>query len=60
MAAYSRITGLVFLAGFAGITSGSSSSAVVLPFYAAVLAAFTWIAVAAVHLYRRTSPTSSL
>ena len=48
MAWYTRLTGLIFLAGFAGITSGSSSSAVVLPFYAAVLAAFAWIAVVAV------------
>lgn len=61
LAWYSRVTGLVFLAGFASITSGSSSSAVVVPFYAAVLAAFTWIAVVAVHLYlRTTTQTSSL
>ena len=60
LAGYSRITGLVFLAGFAGVASGSSSSAVVLPFYAAVLAAFTWIAIVAVHLYRRSTQTSSL
>ena len=36
MAVYSRITGLVFLAGFTGVTTGSASSAIVLPFYAAV------------------------
>ncbi len=53
MAIYSRITGVAFLAGFAGVTTGSSSSAIVLPFYAAVLAAFTWIAIVAVSLYRR-------
>ena len=53
MAIYSRITGVVFGAGFAGVTTGSSSSAIVLPFYAAVLAAFTWIAIVAVNLYRR-------
>jgi hypothetical protein len=52
MARYSLITGVIFLAGFAGITTGSSSSAVVLPFYVAVLAAFTWLSVLAVHLYR--------
>jgi hypothetical protein len=28
---------------------------VVLPFYAAVLAAFTWLAVVSVHLYRHVS-----
>jgi hypothetical protein len=60
MAIYSRITALAFLAAFAGITTGSSSSAVVLPFYAAVLATWIWIAVTSVHLYRRTSDPSSL
>ena len=60
LAWYSRITGLIFLAGFAGVASGSSSIAVVLPFYAAVLAAFTWMAVVAVHVYRRAGQTSSL
>jgi hypothetical protein len=53
MAIYSSITGVVFGAGFAGVTTGSSSSAIVLPFYAAVLAAFSWIAIVAVSLYRR-------
>ena len=60
MAWYSRGTGLIFLSGFAGVASGSSSSAVVLSFYAAVLAAFAWIAVVAVHLYRRTAQPGSL
>jgi len=53
LAIYSRVTGVVFAAAFAGVTTGSSSSAIVLPFYAAVLAAFTWLAVVSVHLYRR-------
>jgi hypothetical protein len=53
MAVYSRLTGLAFLAGFAGVTSGSSSSAVVLPFHVAVLAVWTWLAVVAVRLYQR-------
>jgi hypothetical protein len=53
MAVYSRVTGLVFLAAFAGVASGSSSSAAVIPFYAAVLAAWAWIAAVSVHLYRR-------
>jgi len=52
MAIYSRLTGVAFLAGFAGITTGSSSSAIVLPFYAVVLAAFTWLAVMSIRLYR--------
>jgi uncharacterized protein DUF998 len=55
MASYSRITGIAFGAAFAGIATGSSASAVVLPFYAAVLAAFTWLAVVSVHLYRHVS-----
>jgi hypothetical protein len=52
MVIYSRVTGVVFAAAFAGITTGSSSSAIVLPFYGAVLAAFTWLAIVSVYLYR--------
>jgi hypothetical protein len=52
MAVYSRVTGVVFGAAFAGVATGSGSSAIVLPFYAAVLAAFTWLAIVSVHLYR--------
>ena len=53
LAVYSRVTGLAFLAAFAGVTTGSSSSAIVLPFYAGVLIAWIWVAVVSVHLYRR-------
>jgi hypothetical protein len=53
LAIYSRLTGVVFAAAFAGVTTGSSSSVIVLPFYAAVLAAFIWLAVVSVHVYRR-------
>ena len=52
LAVDSRASGLAFLAAFAGVTTGSSSSAVVLPFYAGVLIAWTWLAVTSVHLYR--------
>ena len=52
LAWYSLLTGVVFGAAFAGVATGSASSAIVLPFYAAVLAAFTWLAVVSVHLYR--------
>ena len=55
MAVYSRVTGVVFGAAFAGVATGSASAAVVVPFYAAVLAAFTWLAIVSVHLYRRVS-----
>lgn len=60
LALYSRITGLAFLAAFAGVTTGSSSSAVVLPFYGGVLIAWTWIAVTSVHLYRRAAEPRAL
>src|SRR6266567_4612832 len=53
LAIYSRASGLAFLAAFAGVTTGSSSSAIVVPFYAGVLIAWIWIAVTSVHLYRR-------
>ena len=55
LAVYSRITAVAFGAAFAGVTTGSTSSAIVLPFYGAVLAAFVWLAVVSVHLYRRTA-----
>ncbi|QRP47547.1 DUF998 domain-containing protein [Amycolatopsis sp. FDAARGOS 1241] len=42
---YSRATGVVFLTGFLGVASGSTSPAVVLGFWAAVVLAFTWLAV---------------
>ena len=53
LAIYSLITGAVFLAAFAGVTTGSSSPAIVLPFYAAVTAVFAWLAIVSAHLYRR-------
>lgn len=50
----SRITGVLFLAAFVGISSGPDPSpAVVLGFVAAVIIVFTWMAAVAVHLYRR-------
>jgi hypothetical protein len=55
LAVYSRVTGVVFGTAFAGVATGSASSAIVLPFYGAVLAAFAWLAVVSVHLYRRTA-----
>ena len=52
LAIYSQVTGAAFAAAFAGVTTGSSSPAIVLPFYCAVTAVFTWLAVVSVHLYR--------
>ncbi len=52
---YSLLTGIVFLLGFAGVASGSTSAAVVLGFWVGVVVAFSWIAAVSVHLYRRAS-----
>jgi hypothetical membrane protein len=49
-ARYSRITGVVFLAGFAGVTTGQP--ALTLAFVAAVIAAWIWMAAVAVDRYR--------
>lgn len=49
----SRITGLVFLAGFAGLASGSDSSAVVLGFWIALVVAWGWMGALALSLYQR-------
>ena len=51
---FARLTGVMFLAGFAGVASGSSSPVVVLGFWVAVILAWAWIAVTSVELYRRT------
>lgn len=56
-ALFSVVSGAAFLAGFAAIASGSDSPAVVLGFWAALLLAWSWLAVVAVHLYRRAGPT---
>ncbi|MFJ1761024.1 DUF998 domain-containing protein [Amycolatopsis sp. NPDC088138] len=50
---YSRISGLLFLIGFAGVASGSTSPAVTLGFWAAVIVAWTWLATTSAHLTRR-------
>jgi len=55
-AAFSRVTGVVFLAAFVGIASGSGSTATVVPFVAAVVLVSAWMAAVAAHLYNRTSP----
>jgi hypothetical membrane protein len=51
-AAYSRITGVVFVAAFAGVATGSTSAGVVLAFTAAVVLAFVWLAAVANRLRR--------
>jgi hypothetical protein len=52
-AAFSRVTGLLFFAGFAGIASGRGSVAINLAFTASVVLVCAWISAVAVHLYRR-------
>ncbi|HEU4425371.1 MAG TPA: DUF998 domain-containing protein [Pilimelia sp.] len=47
----SRITGVVFLAGFAGIASGSHGPTT-LAFVAAVLIVWAWLTAVSVHFYR--------
>lgn len=51
-AAYSRVTGVVFFAGFVGIASGSGTPATVLGFWIAVIAAWAWLSALSLHLYR--------
>ena len=51
-AAYSRVTGVVFLAAFAGIASGSGTPAVILSFVAAVILVFAWLTMVAVRTYK--------
>jgi hypothetical protein len=51
-AAFSVVTGLVFLVAFAGLASGSSSAAVVLGFWAALLLAWSWLALLSIRTYR--------
>jgi len=53
-ARYSRITGIVFLAGFAGIAAGSGHPAAVLGLWVAVIAALTWLSALSAHLYATT------
>jgi Protein of unknown function (DUF998) len=52
-AAFSIVTGIAFVVAFGGVASGSSSSAVVLGFWAALILAWAWLAAVSVHLYRR-------
>ena len=55
-AVFSRVTGVVFLAAFAGIASGSAGPATTLPFVAAVVLVSAWMSATAAHLYNHTAP----
>ncbi|GLZ49053.1 hypothetical protein Acsp06_52380 [Actinomycetospora sp. NBRC 106375] len=54
LAWFSRITGVLFLVGFAGIATGSATPVVVLGFWVALIVAWTWLALVSLDLYRRT------
>jgi hypothetical membrane protein len=51
LARFSRVTGVVFLAGFAGIASGSHGPTV-LAFVAAVIVVWAWLSTVSVRYYR--------
>ncbi|MQA77733.1 MAG: DUF998 domain-containing protein [Streptosporangiales bacterium] len=53
MAVFSVVTGVVFLAAFAGIASGSAGPVTTLPFVGAVALSFVWLATVSGRLYRR-------
>jgi len=58
LAWFSRITGVLFLAAFAGVASGSGSAAVVIAFWGALLVTWTWIATISIDAYRATGPSA--
>ena len=49
---FSIVTGIAFVVAFGGVASGSSSAAVVLGFWAALILAWAWLDAVSVHLYR--------
>jgi hypothetical protein len=51
-AAFSAVTGGLFLAGFAGIASGAGDVAVNLAFVASILLVWAWMSAVAVDRYR--------
>lgn len=57
-AIFSRATGLLFLVGFGGVASGSSSPVVVLGFWVALLVVWGWLAGLSIHLYRAVAAES--
>ena len=59
-ALYSRITAIVFLLGFLGVASGSSSTGVILGFWLAILLAWGWMGAVAVFLYREVSSGNAI
>jgi hypothetical protein len=56
---FSLTTGVLFLAAFAGLASGSGSPLVVIAFWAALLVAWLWLGALSVHLYRLVPSTTA-
>lgn len=54
-ARYSRLAGVVLLAGFAGIASGSHGAATTLPFTASVVLVFSWVTAFSIRAYRHSA-----
>lgn len=57
-AAASRVTGALFLVGFGGVASGSSSPVVVIGFWVALLVVWGWLAALSLHLCRAVAADS--
>jgi Protein of unknown function (DUF998) len=55
-AIYSRVTGVVFLAGFLGIASGQGNPVTIIAFVIAVLIAWSWVSAVSMHF----SPSRTL
>lgn len=53
-AIYSRVTGVVFLAGFVGIASGQGNPATIIAFVVAVLVMWGWVSAVSAHFSSRT------
>ncbi len=53
-AAYSAVTGTVFLAGFGAVATGGGATWANLTFVAAILIMWVWVSATSVHLYRGT------
>jgi len=56
---FSRITGVLFLAGFAGVSSGATSPGMNMAFTAAVVLSWSWLSALSVHVYRDQQDRSS-
>jgi hypothetical protein len=58
-AVFSRVTGAVFFAAFAGIASGAGNALLILGFTGGVVLLWTWLAAVSLHYYRVLSTSAS-